>query len=532
MSKVMTVDQAMDLIKDGDLIATSAYIQGTTAEYIMRSLEERYVATGHPANLGLMAAGSAGMGGGIRGYGHDHFCHDGMLGRVYGGHFGLAPNLQDYIAANKCQAYNFPLGVVSHMYREATLGRKYYYTNVGLNTFIDPRIEGARLNTVTTENIIRVVDIDGEEMLAYPIPQINACLIRGNCADPEGNVCCDEELNPRGIDMYNIATATHKHGGKVIVQVKEIVPTGSLTGAQITISGVFVDALVVCPDPEKEHRQTVGSFYRASQSGKVNVLLDNAKPMKLNERKVMARRAAMEMTEHALVNLGIGIPEGVADICAEEGLTDQLTLTTESGAIGGVPQGGQNFGPSLNALGYIEMCEMFDLYNGGNLDLSVLGLAECNAKGDINVSKFGIKNPGAGGFINISQNSPTVVFVGSFTAGKCEDGRGLELEFKDGELHILHEGKNRKFVKEVQQITFASEYGVKTGQNVLYATERCVFKLTKDGIMLTEIAPGVDLEKDILANMDFKPLIAEKLELMDARLFKDEKMNLQVKARH
>lgn len=528
MSKIYSLDAALDLIKDGDMVVTSAYIQATTAEYLMRELEERFLATGHPCNLGLMAAGSAGAGGGGRGLGHDHFCHDGMLGRAVCGHFGLAPDLQDYIAANKCTAYNYPLGVVSHMYRDALQGKKGTITKVGLNTFVDPRVEGGKLNSVTTEETVQVVDVLGEEYLYYPIPKMDIALIRGTCADEDGNVTLEHEINPRGIDMYNIAAAVHAHKGKVIVQVKHIATKGSLPGASVAIPGAFVDAVVVCPEPEKEHRQTVGSFFSPGYAGQVVIAPADVKPMKLDARKVIARRAAMELSPNSLVNLGIGIPEGTADIAAEEGLSEQMCLTTESGVIGGIPQGGKNFGPSLNCTGYIDMPSMFDIYNGGNLDLCVLGLAECNAAGDINVSKFGIKNPGAGGFINISQNSPLLVFVGTFTAGKCADGHGLELEIGNGELHVLHEGKNKKFVKEVQQITFSSKYGVEHDQHVLYVTERCVFLLTKEGIVLTEIAPGVDLQKDILDQMDFKPIVADDLKLMDARIFRDEKMGLQI----
>lgn len=477
--------------------------------------------TGHPSNLTLVFAASAGNGTG--GMGHDHLCHDGMVGKVIGGHFGLAPMLGKYIAENKCYAYNFPLGVVTAIYRGAAQNRKGELSKVGLGTFCDPRLEGGRLNSKTTEDIVRVEQLDGEEWLYYPIPHFNIALIRGTTGDKDGNITIDHEIG--NMDLRDIAMAVHAHGGKVIVQVKDLAAPGTLTADKIEIPGTFVDAVVVAQDPLTEHRQTKATYYDASMSGHINIPTASIKPLRLDVRKVIARRCAMELVPNAVVNLGIGVPEGVSAIASEEGFGNQLTLTTESGLIGGITCGGEAFGASQNAIGHLTMRTMFDFYDGGGLDLTVLGLAECNAKGDINVSRFGTKVAGAGGFINISQNTNRVIFCGSFTAG------GLELEIGNGELHIIKEGKNKKFIENIQQVTYSASYGISRGQEVYYVTERAVFRLTKDGILLTEIAPGIDLKKDVLDQMGFTPLIADEIKIMDPRIFRNEPMGLVLKER-
>lgn len=517
-SKIISMDKALDLIKDNAVMASSGFIMAGTAEAIFKKLGERYKKTGHPANLTMVFAASAGNGEGL---GCDHLCQDGMIKRIIGGHFGLCPNMGKYIADNKCEAYNFPLGIVPALYRGAIQGHESELSKVGIGTFIDPRIEGGRLNSATKENIIKVVNVDGEEYLSYPIPKFDIAIIRGTTGDADGNISIDHEISK--FELKAIAMAVHAHGGKVIVQVKDIAAPGTLTAKQIEIPGIFVDAVVIAPDPETEHRQTKAHFYKASMSGHINIPLEAIEPLKLDVRKVIARRCAMELVPNAVVNLGIGVPEGVAVVAAEEGFGDQLVLTTESGILGGVPCGGEAFGAGENAMGIFDMRTMFDFYDGGGLDLTVLGLAECNAKGDINVSRFGPKTPGAGGFINISQNTHKVVFCGAFTAG------GTKLKIGDGRIEVITEGKNKKFVKDVQQITFSSKYALSINQDVIYVTERAVFKLMPDGITLIEIAPGIDLEKDILNQMEFSPIISKDLKFMDERIFRDEKMGLELK---
>ena len=513
MSKIMSMDEALDLIHDDAVIGSSGFVMAGTAESIFRALGERYAKTGHPRNLTGVFCASQGDGVSL---GYNHLAQDGLIGTIIGGHFGLTPKLGTYMAENKCKAYNYPLGVMAALFRDAIQQRPGEMTKVGLKTFVDPRLEGGKINSATTENQVKVVEFEGEEWLWYPTPKFDIAIIRGTAADEDGNVTIEHE--PVKLEMRTIAMAVKACGGKVLVQVKHTVRAGSLTADQVEIPGTFIDAVVVCPDPMEEHRQTAGCFYDPSMSGHMNVPVESIPPLPLNVRKVLARRAAMELSPDSVVNLGIGIPEGVAVVAAEEGFGDRLTLTTESGILGGVPCGGGAFGAGQNALAILDMRTMFDFYDGGGLDMAVLGLAEVNQKGDINVGRFGPKTPGCGGFINISQNTHKVVFCGSFTAG------GLELEIGDVKLKILQEGRSRKFVEQVQQVTYSGEYGASIDQDVLYVTERAVFRLTREGLALIEIAPGVDLKKDVLDQMGFQPIIAKDLKEMDARIFRAEKM--------
>lgn len=513
MSKIKTMDEALDLIQDGAVVASSGFIIAGTAESILKALGERYEKTGHPRNLTCVFAASQGDG---KSLGYDHLAHDGLIGTVIGGHFGLTPKLGEYIAQSKFKAYNFPLGVVAALYRAAIQHRAGELTKIGLKTFIDPRLEGGKLNSATTEDLIRVVNFEGSEWLYYPTPKFDIAIIRGTTGDADGNISMEHEAVK--LEMRSIAMAVKATGGKVIVQVKNVAAKGTMTADMVEIPGIFVDAVVQSPDPMAEHRQTKDVFYDSSMSGHLIVPVDQIAPLPLDMRKVIARRCVMELVPSAVINLGIGVPEGVAAVAAEEGFGDELTMTAESGVIGGIPCGGGAFGASQNSMGYLDMRTIFDFYDGGGLDMTVLGLAEANAKGDINVSKFGPKTPGCGGFINISQNTRKVVFCGTFTSG------GLKLAIGDGRLTILQEGKSRKFVKTVQQVTYSGEYGASIDQNVLYVTERAVFRLTRGGIELTEIAPGADLVRDILEQMDFKPLVSKNLKLMDERIFRAEKM--------
>lgn len=515
MSKIVSMDAALDLIQDNAVIGSSGFVMAGTAESVFKALGERYARTGHPKNLTGVFCASQGDGAGL---GYDHLAQDGMLGKIIGGHFGLTPKLGKYMADNKCLAYNFPLGVMAALFRDAIQQRPGELTKVGLKTFVDPRLEGGRINSATTEDLVKVVEFEGEEWLWYPTPKFDIAILRGTAADEDGNITIEHE--PVSLELRTIAMAVKACGGKVIFQVKHAVRSGSLTADRIEIPGTFVDAVVISPNPMDEHRQVKTCFYDPSMSGHINVPVDSIPPLPLDVRKVLARRAAMELRPHSVINLGIGVPEGVAVVAAEEGFGDQLTMTTESGVMGGIPCGGGSFGAGQNAMGILDMRTMFDFYDGGGLDLTVLGLAEVNAKGDINVGRFGPKTPGCGGFINISQNTGKVVFCGSFTSG------GLELEIGGGRLRIVKEGRNRKFVERVQQVTYSGEYGASIDQDVLYVTERAVFRLTREGIVLTEIAPGVDLQKDVLDQMGFQPIISEDLKLMDSRIFRAEKMGL------
>jgi propionate CoA-transferase len=320
------------------------------------------------------------------------------------------------------------------------------------------------------------------------------------------------------LENLAIATAARNSGGRVIVQVERIAEEGSLNARNVVLPASMVDH-VVLSEPE-HHWQTFGEPFDPSFSGEIKKPMQSIPPMELSARKIIARRAAMELRPQSVVNLGIGMPEGVANVANEEDVLDHLTLTTEPGVFGGIPSGGLNFGAATNVQTLISQPEQFDVYDGGGLDLAFLGLAQADREGNLNVSKFGSKLAGAGGFINISQKAKRVVFVGTFTAG------GLEVGLEDGGLRIRREGRHMKFLERVEHDTFSAEYAVAREQPVLYVTERCVFRLTPDGLELVEIAPGIDLDRDILANMAFRPRISPELVEMDPRLFRKETMDL------
>jgi propionate CoA-transferase len=418
--------------------------------------------------------------------------------------------------ANQIAAYNLPLGVISHMYRDIAAGLPGNVSAVGLGTFVDPRLQGGKINARTTEDIVEVITLGGRELLFYKAPKPHVAFIRASIADPDGNLSLEREALTQ--DALAIAMAVKNSGGVVIAQVEYITESGAMLPRRVKVPGILVDCVVVSR-PEY-HKQTYGTPYSPALSGEMRVPLDALPPMPFDERKVIARRAAFELMPNAVVNLGIGMPEGVADVANEERLLRYMTLTAEPGVVGGVPGSGMNFGSSTNATAQLDMNQQFDFYDGGGLDLAVLGLAECDARGNINVSRFGPRLAGAGGFINITQNSRTVIFIGTFTAG------GLEVKVGDGQLTIAKEGKFRKFVEKIEQVTFSGEYAARMGKKVLYITERCVLTLTPEGLELTEVAPGVDIARDILPYMAFKPIIRTPA-LMDARIFRDEPMGLK-----
>lgn len=511
--KIVSAEDAVRVIRDGDTVALDGFIGCCVPEELIIGLEKRFLETGEPKNLTLVYASGIGDG---KDKGVNRLCHEGLIKRVVIGHYGLTPKLQALALNNKIEAYNFPQGVLTHLFRDIAARNPRTLSRVGLGTYVDPRNGGGKVNSLTKEDLVEVVQFDGRDYLAYKTFPIQIAILRGTTADMDGNITMEKEAVT--LEVLPLAMAAKNSGGFVIVQVERIAERGALNARQVKIPGILVDCVVVAR-PEN-HQQTYITTYNPAFSCEFKIPTATVEPLPMDERKIIARRAAFELKPNMVVNLGIGMPEGVANVANEEGIFDYLTLTAEAGSIGGIPASGLNFGASTNMDCLVDMHQQFDFYDGGGLDLACLGLAQMDQYGNVNVSKFGPKLAGCGGFIDITQNSKKIVFAGTFTAGNIEVG------VADGKLKILKEGGYKKFVKNVEQITFSAKTAQASDLHVFYVTERCVFRLTQEGVELIEIAPGVDLEKDILAYMDFKPIIKKPV-LMDERIFKLPPMGLK-----
>ena len=517
--KVVSAEEAVKIIKDGDTVATEGFVGAGFAEEIAIALEEQFLKTGSPRNISIMYAAGQGDGATAK-KGLNHLAIEGLVGRVVGGHIGLAPKLQKLIKDNKILAYNWPQGVVSHFFREVAGKRPGVISKVGIGTYIDPRYDGGKLNDKTFKegaDLIKIIEIEGQEYMFYKSFPINIAIIRGTTADTDGNITMEKEALT--LEALAMAMAARNSGGMIIAQVERIAERHTLNSRNVKIPGIMVDYIVVSK-PEN-HWQTFAVQYDPSFSGEIKKPMASIPPMEMSPRKIIARRAAFELRPDSIVNLGIGMPEGIANVANEEGILNSLVMTAEPGVIGGMPNGGLNFGTGTNVDCLIDQPYQFDYYDGGGLDVAFLGSAEVDKQGNINVSKFGPRFVGPGGFINISQNAKEIVFVGTFTAG------GLKISVANGKLTIVEEGRELKFLDHVEQVTFSGKYAAATKQPVLYITERCVFSLCEEGVELIEIAPGINLEKDILAKMQFKPIIKATPKLMDSRIFKEGIMGLR-----
>src|SRR5215218_9183910 len=514
-NKVISAKAAARVIVNGDTVATGGFVGIGVPEELLIALEESFAETGAPKDLTLVYAAGQGDGGTK---GLNHLAKDGMVKRVIGGHWGLAPALGKLATEGEIEAYCFPQGVISLLFREIAGRRPGLFTKIGIGTFVDPRLQGGKINDVTKQDLVQVVELEGEEYLFFKSFPIDVALLRGTTADQEGNVTMEKEALT--LEALSIAQAVKNSGGIVLVQVERVTAERILSPQAVQLPSIFVDGVVLAK-PEN-HMQTFAEDYNPSYTGEIKTSPENIPLVPFDARKAIARRAVMFLKMNSVVNLGIGMPERMPSVAHEEGILDFITLTVEAGAVGGIPAGKLSFGAAANPQANIDQPYMFDFYDGGGLDQAFLGMAEVDWEGNVNVSKFGPKFAGAGGFINISQTARNLYFMGTFTSK-------AETEVRAGKL-IVEEGAGKKFVKRVDQITFSGAFAREQGQTVYYITERCVFELTEEGMKVIEIAPGVDLERDILDQMEFTPLVPDVVPKMDAAIFREEPMGLSLGA--
>lgn len=519
IKSIISASQAAALIKDETTITTGGFGSCGHPETLTGALKERFLQTNTPRNLSLVFA--AGQGDrGVRGL--NQLSHRGLIKKVIGGYWSLTPELSEMALKGHIQAYNWPQGVISHLFRAIAAGKPGVISPIGLHTFVDPRQGGGKLNDKTQADLVEVVTLQGKEQLFYPALSIHYAFLRGTIADENGNISMQDEATFQ--DNLAQAQAVHNSGGIVIVQVLNVVKAGSLPAHSIRIPGIFVDYLVIAR--EDEHWQTYGERFNRFFTGNVRSFSNDSYQISaINAKKIIARRAYLEALKYdnPVINLGIGLPEYLSKIAREEDY-QPFTLTVESGAIGGYPAGELSFGASIDPHVVLEQASQFDFYDGGGIDLAFLGFGQVDQHGHVNVSHLGDRLNGVGGFINIAQSAKRTIFCGTFTAS------GLEIAVQSGKLNILKEGKIKKFVKEVNQINFNANYK-RSYQNeeITYITERAVLKLINNQLTLVEIAPGIDIQRDILDQSNVKIVVSKFIRQMDDKIFLNERMNFQAK---
>lgn len=527
MPEFVSLEEAVRHVGDNMELIVGGFSTYGVPEELLEGLAARYEATGHPKNLtaicGITPGDKTERDEYLKGLniGLNKLRAKGLVGTVKVGLLNDARAFGKAVGNNEIAGYLLPMGVVMNLFRTTAGGRPALITKVGLGTYCDPRQEGCAVNEKAREqgSIVELIEIDGEEYLMYKAFKPNVCFIRATYADEDGNLSVEKEgvIGPE----LEIAVGTHNNGGIVIAQVEDVVRRGTIHPRKVRIHGKLVDFVVKAKNPDNQKQNTDAPvYYRPELTGDVRTVDAAVAPLPMSIRKVMIRRAAMELRPGIVINLGVGIPAGIGSVAAEEGIGRGMTMSVEAGPMGGVVQEGQAFPGTANPEAVFTQTDMIDMIDGGLLDMTFLGAAEIDGKGNVNVSKFAGRSNGPGGFINISQNAKKVVFMGTFTVGKSD------IEITGSGLKIHRDGDQIKFVRQLQQITFSGVYAMKNGQQIMFITERAVFELTPEGLVLTEIAPGVDLQKDVLDKMEFAPIVAKDLRLMDSRLFREEKMGL------
>ena len=520
---MLSAREAMDLIPDGAIVYLDGSGNGNKEPALCyQALANRHLETGKPVDLTLIHPNGVGDRVADSDKGFSMLAHPTMIKRIVAGHLGQSPKLAALVDENLVEGYNFSMGTLSQMMRAAAAKQPGVITKVGMGTFMDPRQTGGKLNERTTEDLVRTIDIDGEEYLFYKTVSPNVCIMRGTTADEEGYITVEEEVGPAFLDDIAVAQAVHNNGGLVICQVRRIARAGSLDPKAVRIPGILVDVLVVDPNQSQSYAlegQPVDNF----AAGQLKFPEGQLPIHPLTERKVIVRRSLMEARPGDIGNIGVGVQTAISGVAAEEGVHRDFCLTVETGIIGGEARPSKlksNGGEYYNVRAVIPMADSFNFYEGGGLDICYLSFAQVDQYGNVNVHWFNHKIMGTGGFIHISANAKKVVFGGTMTSG------GFRSQVGDGKIKILQEGRFRKFVQNVDQITFSAAEANKVNKPVFYVTERCVFRLCPEGLELIEIAPGMDVEKDILPYMDFIPQISPNLREMDERIFRDGPMNI------
>jgi propionate CoA-transferase len=504
--RVLTSAEAAQLIPDGATVALCGCLSMLEPDAVLQGIEARFLREGHPRDLTVIHPVMVAS---RKGTGINRFAHDGLMRRVIGGSFSIFPDYEitGMIKQNRVEAYNLPIGTIFHWLRESGAGRPGLLTSVGLQTYIDPRVEGGRANGAAKEPLSQVVQLAGREWLFYPALKVDVAIIRGTSADPQGNISVEHE--PASLGIFYLALAAKHSGGTVITQVKQRVELGDVHPRLTVVPGRLVDALVVDP---AQPQSVVGE--RPEFSGEARIRLQ-PNPVPLTIESAIARRAMQELRDGQLVNLGYGVPALIPALGFPEQMHERVAYSIEHGPVGGLPEGMDGFGAAANPDILLDSTTVFDMYDGGLLDVTILGMAQVDQEGNVNVSKFAHMAPGSGGFANICHQTRKVVFCGAFTAG------GLQAEIVHGAVVIRREGKVKKFVRKVEQITLSGKAAREKGQEILYITERAVFRLSKNGLELAEIAPGIDPAKDILPQMEFSIPIPPNVPTMDPTLFRE-----------
>lgn len=513
ISKVVSAADAVSVIRSGDHVASSGYGGHGVAEEVLKALENRFLGSGDPTNLTLIWAGGQGD---FAERGLNHLGHEGLLKRTIGGHYGLVPKIAQLAVDEKIEAYNLPEGILVHLYRNISSGSPGLLSSIGIGTFVDPRVEGGKVNSSASDDLVERTRRWGEDVLFYKGFPIDIAIIRGTTADPFGNITTEHEAAI--LEVLELAMAARASGGYVICQVERVAESGSLDSRDVRVPGILVDAVVVAS--QENHAQTWDTDYDPATSGEIRIPIDSLPPLPLEPRTVIARRAAFELAADSVVNIGLGLPELVGRVAAEEDIHDLVTFMVDTGVVGGVPLSGFGFGAAVNRQAVVSHTASFDFIDGGGLDTVFLGVGECDRRGNVNVSRFAGRLAGCGGAVNLTQRTDRVVFLTPMTSG------GLEARIVDGSLLIDREGRFPKFVDEVSQITFSADVAAETGQEIIYITERCVFQLNESGLVVTEIAPGVDLDEHILAVLPFEPEVGDLRE-MASGLFRAGTMGLR-----